>query len=82
VAAAIAGDDREAPPDLRTRLKRSGQLRDDQTSELQPLAAEVARLRAELRTATRRARGRARTSERLRRELLAARRSLAREGER
>jgi hypothetical protein len=79
VAAAIASDDREAPPDLRPQLERSEQLRDDQTSELQPLATEVARLRADLRIATRRARGRARTSERLRRELLAARRSLARE---
>jgi hypothetical protein len=79
VAAAIASDDREAPPDLRPPLERSEQLRDDQTSELQQLAAEDARLRADLGTATRRARGRARTSERLRRELLAARRGLVRE---
>jgi septal ring factor EnvC (AmiA/AmiB activator) len=73
VGAAIASDDPQAP-DLRPRLERSEQLRRDQTSELQRLAAQVARLRGELRTATRRARERARTTERLRRELRAARR--------
>jgi hypothetical protein len=73
VAAATAGDDREAP-DLRPRLERGEQLRDDQTSELQELGGQVDRLRADLRTATRRARARARTSERPRREVLAARR--------
>lgn len=82
VAAAIAGDDREAPPDLRPRLARCEQVGDDQTSELQQLAAGVARLRAELRTASRRARAWARTGERLRREPLAARRRLARERQR
>ena len=80
VGAAIASEDPEAP-DLRPRLERSEQLRRDQTSELQHLAAQVARLRADLRTATRRARERTRTSERLRRELRAARRSLAREAQ-
>jgi hypothetical protein len=79
VAAAIASDDREAPPDLRPQAERCEQVGDDQAIELQQLAAGVARLRADLRTATRRARAWARTSERLRRELLAARRSLARE---
>jgi hypothetical protein len=47
VAAAITSDDREAP-DLRPQLERGEQFRDDQTGELQQLAAQVARLRAEL----------------------------------
>ena len=79
VAAAIASEGPEAPPDLRQRLERSEQLRRDQTRELQRLAGEVARLRADLRTATRRARRLTRTSERLRRELRTARQSRARE---
>ena len=82
VAAAIAGGDHDAPPDLRPRLERSGQLRDEQASELRQLDAEVARLRADLRAATRRAREGARASERLRRRLLTARRGLARERQR
>lgn len=52
VAAAIASEDPEAPPELRPRLERSEQLRRDQTSELQRQAAQLARLRADLRTAT------------------------------
>jgi hypothetical protein len=80
VGAAIASEDRKAP-DLRPRLERSEQLRRDQASELQRLGAQVARLRGELRTATRRARERARTSERLRRELRAARPSPAGEAQ-
>jgi hypothetical protein len=78
VAAAIASEDPEAPPDLRPRLERSEQLRGDQTRELERLAGEVARLRADLRTATRRAHRRTRTSDRLRRELRTARQSRAR----
>jgi hypothetical protein len=77
VAAAIASDDSESWPNLEARLQRSEQLRHDRTSELQRQAAETGRLRADLRTTTRRAHDRARTSERLRRELRAARRSLA-----
>jgi hypothetical protein len=76
VAAAIAGDDSESAPDLQPRLQRSEQLH-DQTDDLQRQAAEIARLRGDLRTTTRRAHDRARTSERLRGELRAARRSLA-----
>src|SRR5918992_3439901 len=80
VGAAIASDGPQAP-DLRRRLERSEQLRRDQTSELQRLAAQVARLRGELRTATRRARERAGTSERLRRGLRAGRPSPAGEAQ-
>ena len=80
VGAAIASDDPEAP-DLRPRLERSEQLRRGQASELQRLAAQVARLRGELRTAAQRARERTRTSERLRRELRAARGSPAGEAQ-
>jgi hypothetical protein len=58
VAAAIAVGDHETPPDLRPQLERGGQLRDEQASELRQLDAEVARLRADLRAATRRARDR------------------------
>ena len=76
---AIAGDTRDAPPDVRPQLDRSEQQRRDQAAELQDLDARVAELRADLRTATRRARARARTSERLRRELRVARRRLARQ---
>jgi septal ring factor EnvC (AmiA/AmiB activator) len=82
VAVAIAVGDHEAPPDLRPQLERSEQLRDEQTSELRHLDAEVARLRADLRAATRRAREGARASERLRRRLLTVRRGLARERQR
>jgi septal ring factor EnvC (AmiA/AmiB activator) len=82
VAAAIAREDPKAPPDLRPRLERTEKVRRDQTSEIQRLEDQVARLRADLRTATRRARERRRTSERLRRKLIAARRSPAREASR
>jgi cell division protein FtsB len=78
VAAAIAREDPKARPDLRPRLERSEQLRRDQTSEIHRLAAQVARLRADLAMVKRRARDRARASERLRRELRAARRSRTR----
>ena len=81
VAAAIASEDLEAPPDLRARLERSEQARRDQASERHRLAAQVTRLRADLQTATRRAGERARTSERLRRELRAARPSPAGEAQ-
>jgi len=77
VAAAIASDDSESSPNLQPRLQRSEPLRRDQTNALQRQAADIARLRADLRTTTRRTHDRARTSERLRRELRAARRSLA-----
>jgi hypothetical protein len=77
VAAAIASDDSESSPNLEARLQRSEQLRRDQTDELQRQAARIGRQRADLRTTTRRAHDRSRTSERLRGELRAARRSLA-----
>ena len=78
VAAAIANHDSDGSADLQRRLDRSKQLRHEQSGELQHFAAQVVWLRAELRAATRRARVRARTGERLRRDLLAARRRLAR----
>jgi hypothetical protein len=82
VAEAIASDDPDASPDLEPRLERSAQLRHKQTGGLRRLAAQLAGLRTDLRRASRRARIGVRTSERLRRDLLAARRSLARGGER
>jgi hypothetical protein len=63
---ALAGDGSDTPADLRPALERSEWLRRAQSGELQQLAARIARLRADLRTATRR-------------ELREARRSLARE---
>jgi hypothetical protein len=73
VAVAIASDD-SGSPDLERRLERSEQLRRDQLGELQRQAARIARLPAEVGTTARRARERARTSERLSRELRIARR--------
>jgi hypothetical protein len=78
-AAAVANNDSDGSADLQRRLDRSKQLRHKQSGELQHFAAQVEWLRGELRAATRRARGRARTGERLRRDVLAARRRLARE---
>jgi hypothetical protein len=75
VGSALAGDGSDTPADLRPALERSERLRSGQSGELRQLAGRVARLRADLRTATRRARAR----ERPRRELREARRSLARE---
>jgi hypothetical protein len=74
VAAAIASDDSGSSPDLERQLEHSEQLRRDQLGELQRQAARIAELRAELSTTGRRVRQRARTSERLRRELRIARR--------
>jgi septal ring factor EnvC (AmiA/AmiB activator) len=79
VGSALAGDGSDTPADLRPALERSERLRRDQSGELRQLAGRVARLRADLRTTTRRARARARARERLGRELREARRSLARE---
>jgi hypothetical protein len=79
VGSALAGDGSGTPADLRPALERSERLRRDRSGELRQLAARVARLRADLRTVTRRARARARARERLGRELREARRSLARE---
>jgi hypothetical protein len=53
---ALAGDGSGTPADLRPALERSERLRRDRSGELRQLAARVARLRADLRTATRRAR--------------------------
>jgi septal ring factor EnvC (AmiA/AmiB activator) len=79
LAAAVANNDSDGSADLQRRLNRSEQPRHEQSGELQHLAAELNRLRAGLPAATSRARARARTGERLRRDLLAARRRLARE---
>jgi hypothetical protein len=73
-AAAIAGDDSGSSPNLQPRLERSERLRRDQLGELQRQAAQITRLRADLRTTARRARDRARTNARLRRDLRIARR--------
>ena len=61
VGSALAGDDADTPADLRQALERSGQLRRDQSGELREVAARAARLRVDLRTATRRAGARRRT---------------------
>jgi Spy/CpxP family protein refolding chaperone len=74
VAAAIAGDDSGSSFNLQPRLERSERLRRDQLGELQRQAAQITRLRADLRTTARRARDRARTNDRLRRDLRIARR--------
>jgi septal ring factor EnvC (AmiA/AmiB activator) len=79
VGSALASDGSDTPPDLRPALERSERLRRDQSGELRKLTGRVARLRADLRTATRRARAGARARERLGRELREARRRLARE---
>ena len=79
VGSALAGDGSDTPADLRPGLERSERLRRDQSAELLQLAARVARLRADLRTATHRARSQARARERLGREPREAHRSLARE---
>jgi hypothetical protein len=79
VGSALAGDGPDTPADLRPALERSERLRRDQSGELRQLAGRVARLRADLLTATRRARAGARARGRLGRELREARRSLARE---
>jgi septal ring factor EnvC (AmiA/AmiB activator) len=77
VGSALANNGPEPAPGLRPRLERSAQLRRDQASQLQRLAAQAEQLRAELRAATRRTRARARANARLRRQLRAARADLA-----
>lgn len=73
VGSALASDSSGTAADLRPRLERIDQLRRAQASELQDLAAQVTKLRADLRTARRQAR----ISKRLRRDPRAVRRSLA-----
>ena len=74
VAVAIASDDSGSSPDVQQRLARSEQLRRHQLGELQRQAAQITRLRADLRTTARRAQDRARTNDRQRRDLRIARR--------
>jgi hypothetical protein len=77
VGSALANNGLEPAPGLRPRLERSEQLRRDQPSQLDRLAAQAEQLRAELRAATRRAWARGRANARLRRQLGAARDDLA-----
>jgi cell division protein FtsB len=79
VGSALADGGAGSSRNLHEGLERSEQQLRDQRSQVDRLTAEVAQLRRGLRTATRRARARARVGEQLRRDLRATRRNLARE---
>jgi len=82
VGSALATERPEPSADLRPSLESSEQLRHTEGLTQDRAADQLKQLRADLRSATRSARARARTSQRLRGDLGAMRRTHARERQR